>query len=149
MSSLPDRSTFETAYTGQAPWDIGRPQQAFLAVANRITGSILDAGCGTGENALFFATRTSKPHVRSSRHRLSAASLLSSTTRTRKAGAFSSAAPSVLLTAEPWSGVPARSSLPQRPVLLDEGQTPCRGQPAGHGQSLKRHHAQGRAARAS
>ena len=93
MSSVPDRSTFETAYTGQAPWDIGRPQQAFLAVANRITGSILDAGCGTGENALFFATRTSKPHVRSSRHRLSAASLLSSTTRTRKAGALTSAAP--------------------------------------------------------
>jgi cyclopropane fatty-acyl-phospholipid synthase-like methyltransferase len=60
MSSVPDRSTFETAYTGQAPWDIGRPQQAFLAVADRITGSVLDAGCGTGENALFFASRGHK-----------------------------------------------------------------------------------------
>ena len=30
---VPDRSTFESAYAGQAPWDIGRPQQAFLAVA--------------------------------------------------------------------------------------------------------------------
>jgi hypothetical protein len=48
MSSLPDRNTFETAYAGQAPWDIGRPQQAFLDVADRITGSVLDAGCGTG-----------------------------------------------------------------------------------------------------
>jgi len=60
MSSVPDRSTFETAYTGQAPWDIGRPQQAFLDVADRITGSVLDAGCGTGENALFFAGRGHK-----------------------------------------------------------------------------------------
>ncbi len=60
MSSLPDRSTFETAYTGQAPWDIGRPQQAFLDVADRITGSVLDAGCGTGDNALFFASRGHK-----------------------------------------------------------------------------------------
>src|SRR6266446_258064 len=60
MSSVPDRNTFETAYAGQAPWDIGRPQQAFLDVADRITGSILDAGCGTGENALFFASRGRK-----------------------------------------------------------------------------------------
>ena len=60
MSSLRDRSTFETAYTGQAPWDIGRPQQVFLEVADRITGSVLDAGCGTGENALFIASRGHK-----------------------------------------------------------------------------------------
>jgi cyclopropane fatty-acyl-phospholipid synthase-like methyltransferase len=60
MSSVPDRSTFESAYTGQAPWDIGRPQQAFLDVADRITGSVLDAGCGTGENALYFASRGHK-----------------------------------------------------------------------------------------
>src|SRR5438067_4712215 len=60
MSSLPDRSTFESAYTGQAPWDIARPQKAFLDVADRITGSVLDAGCGTGENALFFANRGQK-----------------------------------------------------------------------------------------
>ena len=58
--SLPDRSTFVTAYAGQAPWDIGGPQQAFLDVADRINGSILDAGCGTGENALFFACRGHK-----------------------------------------------------------------------------------------
>jgi SAM-dependent methyltransferase len=60
MSSVPDRSNFESAYTGQAPWDIGRPQQAFLDVADRITGSVLDAGCGTGENALLFASRGHK-----------------------------------------------------------------------------------------
>lgn len=55
--SLPDRTTFESAYAGQPPWDIGRPQKAFLDVADQIKGSILDVGCGTGENALYFASR--------------------------------------------------------------------------------------------
>jgi SAM-dependent methyltransferase len=57
MTPVPDRTTFESAYAGQAPWDIGRPQKAFLDVADRISGSVLDAGCGTGENALYFAGR--------------------------------------------------------------------------------------------
>src|SRR2546425_11753497 len=57
---IPDRSTFENIYAGQPPWDIGRPQKAFLDVADQITGSILDAGCGTGDNALFFASRGHK-----------------------------------------------------------------------------------------
>src|SRR4051812_34513091 len=57
MTSVPDRSTFEAAYGGQAPWDIDRPQKTILDVADRITGSVLDAGCGTGENALYFAGR--------------------------------------------------------------------------------------------
>ncbi len=52
-----DRSTFESAYAGQAPWDIGMPQKPFMAVADRITGSVLDAGCGTGDAAMFFAGR--------------------------------------------------------------------------------------------
>ena len=50
----------ENIYAAQPPWDIGRPQKAFLDVATRITGSVLDAGCGTGENALFFASRGQK-----------------------------------------------------------------------------------------
>lgn len=58
--SVPDRSTFEAIYAGQPPWEIGRPQRAFLDVADRVTGSVLDAGCGTGENALFFAGRGRK-----------------------------------------------------------------------------------------
>jgi len=52
-----DRSSFENIYAGQPRWEIGRPQKALLDVADRITGSVLDAGCGTGENALFFASR--------------------------------------------------------------------------------------------
>src|SRR3954471_7209471 len=55
IMTVPDRNTFESAYAGQAPWDIGRPQQAFLDVADQITASILDTGCGPGGNALFFA----------------------------------------------------------------------------------------------
>jgi cyclopropane fatty-acyl-phospholipid synthase-like methyltransferase len=42
--------------TGIAPWDVGRPQRPFVAVADQITGPVLDAGCGTGENALYFAS---------------------------------------------------------------------------------------------
>jgi cyclopropane fatty-acyl-phospholipid synthase-like methyltransferase len=55
-----DRSSFESLYAGQPRWEIGRPQKALLAVADRITGSVLDAGCGTGENALFLASRGQK-----------------------------------------------------------------------------------------
>jgi cyclopropane fatty-acyl-phospholipid synthase-like methyltransferase len=58
--TLHDRTTFEQIYAGQAPWDIGRPQQPLIDVAGRITGSVLDAGCGTGDNALFFASRGNK-----------------------------------------------------------------------------------------
>ena len=58
--TVPDRTTFENIYAGQPPWDIGRPQKAFLDVADRITGTVLDAGCGTGENALFYASRGQK-----------------------------------------------------------------------------------------
>ena len=57
MNNVPGRETFETMYAGKAPWDIGRPQRAFVEVADRVAGEILDAGCGTGENALFFAGR--------------------------------------------------------------------------------------------
>ena len=60
MSHVPTRARFEEAYAGEAPWDIGKPQKPFVEVANQITGSILDAGCGTGDNALFFAERGHK-----------------------------------------------------------------------------------------
>ena len=55
-----DRTSFESLYTGQPRWEIGRPQKALLDVADQITGAILDSGCGTGENALFFAKRGHK-----------------------------------------------------------------------------------------
>jgi SAM-dependent methyltransferase len=43
---------------GPAPWDIGEPQPAIvrLASAGAFAGAVLDAGCGTGENALHVAS---------------------------------------------------------------------------------------------
>src|SRR4051794_20086950 len=60
MADIPNRQTFENAYAGKAPWDIGKPQTVYVRAADKIHGSILDAGCGTGENALFFAQRGHK-----------------------------------------------------------------------------------------
>jgi SAM-dependent methyltransferase len=59
MSETPRRD-FEASYReGDAPWDIGRPQAEIVALAEAglITGSVLDIGCGTGENALYLAGR--------------------------------------------------------------------------------------------
>ncbi len=60
MTTIPDRATFETLYASQAPWDIGKPHKAFIDVADSISGSVLDAGCGTGDTALFLASRGHK-----------------------------------------------------------------------------------------
>jgi SAM-dependent methyltransferase len=52
-----DCAAFADLYAGKAPWDIGKPQGSFTSIADRVTSPILDAGCGTGEHALFFAAR--------------------------------------------------------------------------------------------
>jgi SAM-dependent methyltransferase len=43
---------------GPAPWDTGQPQPAVLRLAGEgaFVGAVLDAGCGTGENALHIAS---------------------------------------------------------------------------------------------
>lgn len=54
------RRDFETAYQGEPPpWDIGMPQPEVVRLAEEgaFRGSVLDVGCGTGENALFLAGR--------------------------------------------------------------------------------------------
>lgn len=51
-------TTWDSSYTGgQPPWDIGRPQDAFveLADAGEIGSPVLDSGCGTGEHTLMLA----------------------------------------------------------------------------------------------
>lgn len=51
---------WDASYNGDrpAPWDIGRPQEAFVRVAAEggFAGAVLDAGCGTGEHALLAAS---------------------------------------------------------------------------------------------
>lgn len=52
-------SHFEEAYRARPPWDIDGPQPdlARLLHAGLIHGRVLDIGCGTGENALHFASQ--------------------------------------------------------------------------------------------
>jgi SAM-dependent methyltransferase len=54
------RDRFPAFYNGSTPaWDIGRPQPELLAVFDELalTGSVIDLGCGTGENTLELARR--------------------------------------------------------------------------------------------
>lgn len=47
----------EDRYAEPPPWEIGRPQKAFLDVARSgaVRGRVLDVGCGTGEHAFMCA----------------------------------------------------------------------------------------------
>src|SRR5579883_2240420 len=59
MENQPPRrfSSFDDAYRGTPPWDIGHPQKALveLGESGEVKGRVLDIGCGTGEHALYFA----------------------------------------------------------------------------------------------
>jgi SAM-dependent methyltransferase len=53
LTGLPWDASYDD---GAPPWDIGRPQPAIvLAAAGGFAGPVLDAGTGTGENALHVA----------------------------------------------------------------------------------------------
>ena len=52
------RERFAEYYVApRPPWDIGRPQSAFVAAADSIRGRVIDIGCGTGDLALWLADR--------------------------------------------------------------------------------------------
>jgi 2-polyprenyl-3-methyl-5-hydroxy-6-metoxy-1,4-benzoquinol methylase len=51
-------SFWDDAYLSHPPWDIGRPQPAFVKLVR--SGEmkpcrVLDVGCGTGDNTIFLA----------------------------------------------------------------------------------------------
>ena len=56
---MEEAASWDAAYSrdAPAPWDIQRPQPAIRALAEsgRLTGAVLDSGCGTGEHALLAA----------------------------------------------------------------------------------------------
>jgi len=57
---MPTRDRFTSSYEGAPPpWDIGHPQHDLVAAFDELvlSGSALDLGCGTGENALELARR--------------------------------------------------------------------------------------------
>lgn len=51
--------SFEDDYAGQPPWVIGRPQPEWVSLRSGepLGRRLIDLGCGTGENACFFASR--------------------------------------------------------------------------------------------
>src|SRR5436309_2527658 len=55
MTGLPWDASYQG---GLAPWDIGQPQPAIARLASEggVAGAVLDAGCGTGENAIHIAS---------------------------------------------------------------------------------------------
>jgi len=38
-------------------WDTGKPKQPFLEIADKVIEPLLDAGCGTGDTSIYFASR--------------------------------------------------------------------------------------------
>lgn len=60
MTSSVPRSTFDSAYESQsAPWIIGEPQPAIVALERDgwLRGTVLDPGCGTGEHTIYLTRR--------------------------------------------------------------------------------------------
>jgi len=55
--NTPAAERFAAYYADRPPWDIGRPQPAFMAAADRIRGRVIDLGCGTGDLAIWLAER--------------------------------------------------------------------------------------------
>jgi SAM-dependent methyltransferase len=60
MTAADPAHDWDSSYAGSSPpWDIGRPQPAFVRLADvgALTGALLDAGCGTGEHTILAARR--------------------------------------------------------------------------------------------
>jgi len=57
MTDVSAETRFSDYYaaTPRPPWDLGRPQAAFVLATDRIGPRVLDSGCGTGDLAIWLA----------------------------------------------------------------------------------------------
>lgn len=57
MTQQTPAERFSDYYADRPPWDIGRPQNAFVTAGDLIGPRVLDAGCGTGDLSIWLAAR--------------------------------------------------------------------------------------------
>ena len=59
LHDIGNHEGFRFCISRRPPWDIGKPQSEIVRLEQegKLRGSVLDCGCGTGENALYLASR--------------------------------------------------------------------------------------------